>query len=250
MSSGSRTARDTTNVGTTGFSIGLPIPLFNRNQGRIAIEKATRTQLFDEYMARLFEARSTIATTLADLRSIEEQIDAAEHFIPVARKLVETYRIALLEGHADVITYYNALNDLFAKQMDLLNLKKDLCNRMIALEIASGQFYLPGEAAIRQGVERNPMERRCHERSTTMKRPLTIGLAAGAALASRGDRLHGLQAPQPGRHRTAPAAAKAEEPVARVKTVVLKNGSIDKSYSRLRKRHPGPGCPDHPLRAF
>ena len=69
----------------------------------------------------------------------------------MAGKLVETYRIALLEGHADVITYYNALIDLFAKQMDLLNLKKDLCNRIIALEVASGQFYLPGEAAIRQG---------------------------------------------------------------------------------------------------
>ena len=151
-------ARDTTPVGTTGFSISLPIPLFDRNQGKIAIEKATRAQLFDEYMARLFEARSTIATTLADLRSMEEQVDAAEHSIPVAGKLVETYRIALLEGHADVITYYSALGDLFAKQMDLLNLKKDLCNRTIALEVASGQFYLPGEAAIRQGgsVSREP----------------------------------------------------------------------------------------------
>jgi outer membrane protein TolC len=144
-------ARDTTPVGTTGFSISLPIPLFDRNQGKIAIEKATRAQLFDEYMTRLFEARSTIATTLADLRSMEEQVDAAEQSIPVAGKLVETYRIALLEGHADVITYYSALGDLFARQMDLLNLKKDLCNRAIALEVASGQFFLPGEAAIRRG---------------------------------------------------------------------------------------------------
>ncbi len=146
-------ARDTSDVGTTGISIGLPIPLFDRNQGKIAIEKATRAQLFDEYMARLFEARSTIATTLADLRSIEEQIDAAEHSIPVAGKLVETYRIALLEGHADVITYYGALGDLFARQVDLLNLKKDLCNRTIALEIASGQFYLTGEAGGSVGSE-------------------------------------------------------------------------------------------------
>jgi outer membrane protein TolC len=138
-------ARDTGNVGTTGFTIGLAIPLFNRNQGQIALEKATRTQLYDEYWSRLFETRSTIAATLADMRSIEEQIGAAERFIPVARKLVETYRIALLEGHADVITYYNALNDLFTKQMDLLTLKKDLCDRVIALEIASGQFFMEVE---------------------------------------------------------------------------------------------------------
>ncbi len=135
-------SRDTGNVGTTGFSIGLAIPLFDRNQGQIAIGTATRTQLFDEYSARLFEARSTLAATLADMRSIEEQIDAEERFIPVARKLVETYRIALLEGHADVVTYYNAYNELFTKQMDLLTLKKELCNRMIALEIASGRFFM------------------------------------------------------------------------------------------------------------
>lgn len=140
-------ARDTGNVRTTGLSIGLTVPLFNRNQGQIAVERATRTQLFDEYLARLHEARSVIASTIADARSIEKQIDAAEHFIPAARTLVETYRMALLEGHADVVTYYNALNDLAVKQIDLLTLKKELCDRMISLEIASGQFLIdPGDS--------------------------------------------------------------------------------------------------------
>ena len=36
------------------------MPIFNRNQGKIAIEKATRKRLFDEYAARLFEAVSRI----------------------------------------------------------------------------------------------------------------------------------------------------------------------------------------------
>lgn len=133
-------ARDTSDIHTTGFSIALAVPLFNRNQGQIAVERATRAQLYDEYRVRVHEARSAIASAIADARSIEQQIDAAELFIPVARRLAETYRIALLEGHGDVITYYNALNDLSNKQIDLLKLKKDLYNRMLALEIASGQF--------------------------------------------------------------------------------------------------------------
>jgi cobalt-zinc-cadmium efflux system outer membrane protein len=59
---------DTTNVHTAGFGITIDLPIFDRNQGNIAIETATRQKLFDEYAARLFEARSDIATAVADIR--------------------------------------------------------------------------------------------------------------------------------------------------------------------------------------
>ncbi len=144
-------ARDTTNVVTTGFTVAMDIPVFNRNQGQIAIERATRQQLFDEYLARLFDARASIAATLGDMRAVEAQVDSVEHLIPVTRKLVDTYRIALLEGHADVITYYNALNDLYGRQVELLSLKKDLSDLIIALEVASGRFLtgLPQGGAVK-----------------------------------------------------------------------------------------------------
>ncbi len=133
-------ARDTTNVITTGFSVGIAIPLFNRNHGQIAIEEATREQLYNEYLARLYDARASIAAAIANIASVEEQVDAAEEAIPVAQKLVETYRIALLEGHADVLTYYNALDSLYARQVELLSLRKDLAGQIISLEVASGRF--------------------------------------------------------------------------------------------------------------
>ncbi len=136
---GLTTARDTTNVVTTGFGISLDIPIFDRSQGRIAIERATREQLFDEYMARLFDARAEIATISADLQSLKQQIAAAEEAIPIAATLIQNYRLALLEGNADVVTYYNARSDLLSKQIELLKLKADLAGRIIALEIASGQ---------------------------------------------------------------------------------------------------------------
>jgi outer membrane protein TolC len=100
LSIGLTRARDTSNVVTTGPGISLDVPIFDRNQGRIAIERATREQLFDEYMARLFDARAEIATILSDLQSIEKQIAAAEEAIPVATNLIRNYRRALLEGKA------------------------------------------------------------------------------------------------------------------------------------------------------
>jgi outer membrane protein TolC len=132
-------ARDNTNVVSTGFSISIDVPIFDRSQGRIAIERATRQQLFDEYMARLFDARAEIAAILADLQSIEKQIAAAEEAIPIATNLILNYRRALLEGNADVVTYYNARSELLSRQIDLLKLKADLAGRIVALEIASGQ---------------------------------------------------------------------------------------------------------------
>jgi outer membrane protein TolC len=139
LSIGLSRARDTSDVVTTGFGVSIDVPIFDRNQGRIAIERATREQLFDEYMARLFDARAEIAAILADLQSIEKQIAAAEEAIPIATNLIRNYRRALLEGNADVVTYYNARNELLSKRIDVFKLKGDLASRVIALEIASGQ---------------------------------------------------------------------------------------------------------------
>jgi outer membrane protein, heavy metal efflux system len=136
-------ARDTTNVVTTGFGITIDLPFFDRNQGQIAIERATRKQLFDEYIARLFEARSNVVSTLADIESVKRQIDTTEKAIPTLKNLVQTYYTALQQGNADILSYYNARNNLFAKRIEVLKLKRDLADLGIALEIAAGQYF-PG----------------------------------------------------------------------------------------------------------
>src|SRR5881396_736178 len=48
-------ASDTTNVHTSGFNVAIDVPIFDRNQGVIATERATRQRLLDEYHQRLFE---------------------------------------------------------------------------------------------------------------------------------------------------------------------------------------------------
>ena len=133
-------ARDTSNVVTTGFSIAIEIPFFDRNQGQIAIEKATRKQLFDEYINRLFDARASVANILGDMESIKVQIRATEKTIATLESLVQTYYKALLEGNADVLSYYNARNDLTAKQIEVIKLRRNLTDRYIALEIAAGEY--------------------------------------------------------------------------------------------------------------
>ncbi len=140
ISIGGSQSGDTSNVGTRGFSLTIGLPFFDRNQGQIAVERATRTQLFDEYSARYHDARSNIATLRADMESISRQIKATDAYLPTQTKLVETYHDAMLQGNADVLTYYNARDDLIATHLSLLDLQHQWVDRFIALEIASGEY--------------------------------------------------------------------------------------------------------------
>lgn len=135
-------ASDTTDVHTTGLSVTVDLPFFDRNQGVRATERATRRQLLDEYHVRVFEAQSDIATALSDIRSLNHQIAAAEEATPVLERLVETAQAAMRQGNTDVLTFYIARSNLNQKHLSILKLEQQLAETRAALEIASGR-YLP-----------------------------------------------------------------------------------------------------------
>jgi len=135
-------ASDTTNVHTSGFNVAIDVPIFDRNQGVIATERATRQRLLDEYHQRVFEARSDIATAIADIRSLDRQIAAAEEALPLLEKLVNSAQTAIEQRNADVLSYYTARSNLLQKRIQLIKLQEQLLEAHTALEIASGR-YLP-----------------------------------------------------------------------------------------------------------
>ncbi len=140
-------ARDTGNVVTTGFGVSIDLPLFDRNQGRIALEYATRKTLFDEYVNRVFEARSEVATLAANLRALNGQIETAQAAEPGLQRLVEAYRRATNQGQADVLSYYTAWNNLAQQQIEILSLEQQLAETRIALELATGRFRIDEPAS-------------------------------------------------------------------------------------------------------
>jgi len=135
-------ASDTTNVHTTGFNVAVDVPIFDRNQGNIAAERATRQRLRDEYNQRVFEARSDIAGAIADIHLLGRQIAAAEEALPLLEKLVVSAQTAVEQHNADVLSYYTARSNLLQKRIQLIKLQEQLLEAHTALEIASGR-YLP-----------------------------------------------------------------------------------------------------------
>jgi cobalt-zinc-cadmium efflux system outer membrane protein len=140
-------ASDTTNVHTDGFNVTVDVPIFDRNQGVIASERATRQRILDEYNQRVFEARSDIAVAIADIRALDRQIAAAAEALPVLERLVDSAQKAREQGNADVLSYYTARNNLLQKRIQLIKLQEQLLEANTALEIASGR-YLPSNAAL------------------------------------------------------------------------------------------------------
>ena len=143
-------ARDTSDVITTGFAAAIDLPFFDRNQGRIAETRAGRRQLFDEYLARVFDAHSKIATILGDMKSLQKQIKATERSFQISTQLLETYKKALEEGNADILVYNNARNGTDNLQLKILQLKRNLSDMGIALEIAAGEYIGQADAGTKR----------------------------------------------------------------------------------------------------
>jgi cobalt-zinc-cadmium efflux system outer membrane protein len=142
IGAGVNIARDTSNIHTRGISATADIPIFDRNQGAIATEKATRQKLFDEYVGRVYAARADIAASIDNIRSINRQIAAAQTSLPGLENLVRTYETAMQRGNLDVLSYYTAQSELSQKRVEVIKLKQQLIDEWINLETDAGQ-YLP-----------------------------------------------------------------------------------------------------------
>lgn len=156
--------RDTSSNYTFGYNASVDLPIFDQGQGKIAIEQATRQRLFDEFVNRVHEARSDIATALADIDSLNRQIRFATDALPALQRLVQSYERALAAGNADVLSYYTARNNLAKKRIDLLKLKQELIDTWISLENASGQYLLqPNQPTSAPALISGPISRSSKE---------------------------------------------------------------------------------------
>jgi outer membrane protein TolC len=140
-------ATDTTDVHTISYGVTVDLPLFDRNQGQVAIGRATRQQLFDEYIARVAEARSEVTQILADLEVARAQLQAVDESLPQTEQLAASMEKEFQARNADVLAYRDARGTLAARRMEQLELQQSLLDLGVALEIATGRPLLNRGAA-------------------------------------------------------------------------------------------------------
>lgn len=133
-------ARDNGNISSNGFSIGLSLPLFDGNRGNIAIERATRQQLHDEYSDRLLTDRNDVQRLAADLATDRAQrAKLAAHAAQLAQAR-EVARTNYAAGRLDWPTWLAIRANSLAADTALLTLDANTHEAAIALDALVGNW--------------------------------------------------------------------------------------------------------------
>ena len=139
---GFNTARDTSAIYTNGFTLGITLPLFDRNRGNIAIDRATRQQLKDDYAARVLSTRSDMHRLLADIATLATQ---RRNLGVHVRQLDQALRSAERSWQAGLLdwpTYLAIRSNALIAGLDLLALEQEQVKQSIALEALLGNTDL------------------------------------------------------------------------------------------------------------
>ncbi|TAL85824.1 MAG: TolC family protein [Candidimonas sp.] len=139
-------ARDTAGVYTTGFSVSISLPIFNRNRGNIAVERATRQRLKDEYQSRLNKAENDIDRLLAEQQLLEQQRSTTLESIRILQANTQKAATAYSAHRITLNLYIDLESALYTKQIEAINLDQTLLEQRIALQALLGG-ELPHQAA-------------------------------------------------------------------------------------------------------
>jgi len=129
---------DTTAVLSAGPSVTLDLPIFNHNQGNIAIERASRRKLRDEFTARLTAAVSEVKILLAAQNLIGRQLAAAKARLPQAEAAASNAEAAYRAGNLDERGYVDLVTALLTQRQNIVLLEQALLEGRVAIAALVG----------------------------------------------------------------------------------------------------------------
>lgn len=131
--------RDSAGNFLLGPSIDFTLPLWNRNRGGIAVERATREALKTEYEARLFQTRAEISAAWTGIALARRQLTDAEGGLPGLKRQAEAAARAARRGDMSSAAAMTALQQLRDRQLVIAQAKLAIWEQTIALELLSGE---------------------------------------------------------------------------------------------------------------
>ena len=140
ISLGLTQTKNNSNYYTMGAGISISLPLFDRNQGAIALASANRAQVMAEYNNRVFQTQADIVQLQTLIANLKQQINTTEILLVDLTQLLSAYEKAAALGQVDNMAYYTALNTVTDKRFELLNLQLNLLNGQVGLQTALGQL--------------------------------------------------------------------------------------------------------------
>lgn len=148
---GLNTARDTSAIYTRGFSIGLTLPLFDRNRGNIAIARATRQQLRDAYDARVLATRTDIHRLTIDLATLDAAMHTQANHVDALARARRAAEHSWQQGLLDWPTYLAIRANALGADLRAIDLRQQQATAAIALDALLGNTGLAPAATSVKG---------------------------------------------------------------------------------------------------
>lgn len=137
---GGNRAGDNGGVVSNGISASFALPIFNGARGKVAIEKATREQLHEEYQARLDQTEAEIAGAEAELAADARALPELEASVPRLEAIAAQATAAYRRRDIDSATYLTLVQNALSRRADLESKRLAAIEAEAALEQA---LFLP-----------------------------------------------------------------------------------------------------------
>lgn len=125
-------------VNDFGPSVTLKLPLFNRNRGQIAIQRATRAVLRQTYQARLDQAVGNADQVWKATRILQGQLRNLEARLPTLQKTAVATDQNVRRYNANLGLYVGVESSYLAAQAEAIRVRAALENARSALRTLLG----------------------------------------------------------------------------------------------------------------
>jgi len=138
FSIGANSLRDTAGLWTLGPFINLSLPLFDANRGNVAMARATRERLHEEYRSQLISASVEASKIIHDQQLARSEWQALTARLPQLAETVDRMAHALSSGQIDMLTFTTLRTAYCSQQARVLGLEQVLLEQAVALDTLTG----------------------------------------------------------------------------------------------------------------
>jgi outer membrane protein TolC len=123
---------------TFGPQLTVDLPIFDRNQGGIAVEQATREQLYREFNARISAATGEIGALLSEQALLSRQLADLEPRLKESRTIAEKTETVFKQGTFDERAYVDIEVARLAREQEKVGLQQALLEGQVGLATLVG----------------------------------------------------------------------------------------------------------------
>ena len=142
---------DTSKVVTIGPSFTFALPVFDRNQGKIAESRATRRLLREQFADRLDAAVGTVHALAAQIRQLSADLARARTAAAAAASIARTARRAYAQGNLDQRSLVEYETTALERALQVIAFERQIGEDRIFLAVELGLGLPPARIAPPEG---------------------------------------------------------------------------------------------------